>query len=854
MASMFADSSNGLPRSQSSSNIPDLASAEFRHPRPVTKTTDIPRAASYTCLPMFESLSYTPEKDPLRAYSSTVISTASKKSNGPNEKIDGVRKINGVITSLDELPKPDRIGRRKSLVARPKSWIQRVTGSPERKAATVQGQSQAPKVPTADISADKLKKTPGSFATFARKTWISSSRSPSPSNRTSGKDQDDSTLEEDESTAPSSISSSSPRKPSVITSKLEKSSDKFASDPIKGPTRKSTILLKKSKRLQREPTNVNITRSSDTSTGSLPLDKEETPWDSTDIPRAPKGPIKEKLTSLGIEPPRKKDELWSAFRSLETDFQKFKSKSSALRANVVRSTLLPFLLNYAQHPSNKNLRPEDIDRRVAILNKWWTGLLEMLDGHNNQYVSGIDRPVLLDAITGIMMRPEWRLAPSYFAPVAERSIPCPTPQSRSSSSLLPRSRSSNSLNSSASQFLAESVYHNVRNIFIQNLLSQMSTVVDKMSLRNAPASLVLFCGKAIAYAFFFCPGVAEILVRVWGLSSETIRRVVDEFGLTRHTKRSARSEDVIGEFPPNLHPLGWKSLKSLISQLRARPDIPIGAAKIAWYGPWVARWCGRDSDLFFVFCKHYHILTEEFLPSGLPLIEKVQAPAFILVHAQILATLDATIHRQASDAITGALPLTFEDVLAGADASAAALPLPPSSNVTRLMAENRLIMLLRDFVSEQHTEFHSARHTFAEAFSTIMRAAARKTSKFDHNACFFVCDFIEEALVIYMRFQNSLEIPVEYIDWRFWLGVCQEMLESQNSMTEIRLFSFIFGAWNLVTGDERRKEIVGLDWLSSEHTFRKFFLHWCPMVRAYYMRLLCWRVCRFDGEATKLDT
>ena len=89
---------------------------------------------------------------------------------------------------------------------------------------------------------------------------------------------------------------------------------------------------------------------------------------------------------------------------------------------------------------------------------------------------------------------------------------------------------------------------------------------------------------------------------------------------------------------------------------------------------------------------------------------------------------------------------------------------------------------------------------------------------------------------------------------RFWMDVCKKMLESQNSMSEIRLFSFIFGAWNVIANDERRKEILCLEWLLTEETFDKFFNHWCPMVRAYYMRLLCWRICRDDGGATDLDT
>ncbi len=192
-------------------------------------------------------------------------------------------------------------------------------------------------------------------------------------------------------------------------------------------------------------------------------------------------------------------------------------------------------------------------------------------------------------------------------------------------------------------------------------------------------------------------------------------------------------------------------------------------------------------------------------------------------------------------------------MLAGADASAAALPLP-SNNSARLMAENRLIMLLRDFISERPSEYELARKTFAEAFGKVMQASALRTSMFDHNACFVLCDFMEEALGIFVRFHHAHEIESDFIDWPFWLNVCEKMLESENSMSEIRLFAFLYGSWNVITHDEHRREIVCLDWLLTEETFDKFFNHWCPMVRAYFMRLICWRLCRDDGEASALDT
>jgi hypothetical protein len=368
-------------------------------------------------------------------------------------------------------------------------------------------------------------------------------------------------------------------------------------------------------------TNFNSTNSSSSSLPRSSMDKS-TPRTSTDkLPSLLLKNASNDKVNMGIEiPPRRRDELWAAFRSLENDFSKFQAKSWSLKTNVVRASLLPFLRNHAAHPSNKNLRPEDLDRRITILNKWWTGLLEVLDGRQNQTVSGVDRPILLEACYSIMTRPEWRLAPSHFAPLSERS------PNRSPERKVPlKKKSSASLRSSASQFMTESVYHNTRNLFIQNLLTQMTFVVDKMSLRHAPASLVTFCGKAAAYAFFFVPGVAEVLVRIWKLEADLLRRVADELGMPRRPNKTPQDE-LITHFPTHIHCLGWSSPKLMATQLRRDPKFAVLAAKINWYGPWISRWSGRDSDLFFVFAKHYHILAEEFMPSELPLVEKARAP------------------------------------------------------------------------------------------------------------------------------------------------------------------------------------------------------------------------------------
>ncbi|KAI9830404.1 MAG: hypothetical protein M1826_004827 [Phylliscum demangeonii] len=441
---------------------------------------------------------------------------------------------------------------------------------------------------------------------------------------------------------------------------------------------------------------------------------------------------------------RTKDELWSVFRELDSDFHRFQSKTSALKVNLVRSSVIPFLRDYADHPSNYHLRPEDLDRRTTILNKWWTALLEMVDGRSSYMLSGTDRPVVFDAISGIMTRSEWRSASSTSAPSSQQAT------SRAPSRV---SHSTISLDSTGSDFVNESIHHNVRNLFSQNLILQASIVINKLSLRSAPASLINFAGKALAYAFYFSPGIAEILVRLWALTSTNIRSVAEAF----------------------------------------------------------------DLDLFFVFVRQWHLLLEDFLPPEATVSEKAGAPAFALVYAQLMAVLQSTLHRSsgglpAAANSMGTSAITFDDVLGNANGAGPDLPFL-GGNSTRMMAENRLITLLREVLSDKCSDDVRAVRTLATFFAKILQTAARRTSKFNQDACYALCDFLEEVIYVFARYQATNSSVPDLIDWPFWFAVCQQMADSRNTLSEIRLFAFLYSIWGLVVADDRRKEAVCLGWL-----------------------------------------
>ncbi|KAF2687236.1 DUF1765-domain-containing protein [Lentithecium fluviatile CBS 122367] len=691
-----------------------------------------------------------------------------------------------------------------------------------------------------------------SLSKLRRKSWVSSqSGPPSPTKETA------SPKKEAAGSRKNSLNVEASKR-RALTGGLSIPDKPRARDTADSPTsHKSRVLTKKKKRLglfgssnADEPplaTDVPAVPQVPTSFSTEKLPSYlQSPTSPTQIPPIPRDVSSDKIKGHKTEP-RKKDELWTQFRTLDGDLRKFQSKSTSLKANVVRTTLLPFLRSNASHPSNHKLRPEDLDRRANILNGWWTGLLELLAGRNNQSISGTDRPAILEGIAGVMERPEWRMAPSPLAALADRV--------ETSSTMTTKSAASNS--SSSSDFLAESVYHNVRNVFTQNLLSQMAFVIDKMSLRNAAASLVTFCGKTCAYAFCFCPGVADVLVRLWNPSLDILKRVLEESGITRMERLDAVSDRIVAAFPPMLHSLKFESLIKTMRLLRRPVSPPFGTANLDWYGSWTKRWSGAESDLFYVFVKHFHILVTEFLPREPTNAERVCVPGLLMVHAQLLVNLDATVNRHASlqqpdESMSGPAPITFDDVLGDPDAQASTMPIPPA-NATRQMMENRIIMLIRDFLSERNSTIASARRMFAVSFGCLLKAAARKVPIYDNNACYTLCDFLEEAFVILVRYDQLDESQHSVLDWSFWLDVCKQMTASHNTATEIKLFAFLYCTWPTVVSDEGRKRSLCLNFLLEPEFFESRFNHWCPMVRAYFMRLLCWRVARFEDVESEVE-
>lgn len=167
----------------------------------------------------------------------------------------------------------------------------------------------------------KPKSVSGSLARLKRQSWIASSRSPSPNKRKP--------TEQRPSTAEGKIYSSSTNSPLTVSPEISNvTSTPHQHSPV--ATEQHDIQRQRSRR----PISSYLSMSSlsdashrtpgiprSFSTDRLPLSHAHT--SSEKPPRVPDSKSFERLNAMGTESPRRKDELWSAFRSLDADFQKY---------------------------------------------------------------------------------------------------------------------------------------------------------------------------------------------------------------------------------------------------------------------------------------------------------------------------------------------------------------------------------------------------------------------------------------------------------------------------------------------------------------------------------------------------
>jgi len=410
-------------------------------------------------------------------------------------------------------------------------------------------------------------------------------------------------------------------------------------------------------------------------------------------------------------------------------------------------------------------------------------------------------------------------------------------------------------------------------------------------------------------------------------------------------------------FPKRLHDLIYSTPQRYTSFLMTRPSPTItfdSSLTISFAGEWVHRWRAHNSDVFFSFLKHWHVLLSEHLQSAtaeLTVAALAATPGYLVMQGHILRMLDSFIHRSSNELPLHPLPAPHHNTLNKSTLRRRAFerfpngplgpPIPSAmSQGIRMQDSIHAMALLMDsgegrpqgiekaekklakavsgvlsavrktqgtkpispirpgLIPSSGTEsedrvatpspnpsegevstpctvstsdissvvssrksIHSDRHIslpslqlkqqlvtlFTVLFERTLKAAVRKTSVWEGQACFALCDVIERLIPVIDDSFAKVHDSLVALDWPFWNDIVKKLvLQSENSVTQVRAFGFLFNIWTRCPAGDG-------EWLLEEETWETFFCHWSTLVRCYFMNLVCWRVCMSSQSCVSVD-
>lgn len=517
--------------------------------------------------------------------------------------------------------------------------------------------------------------------------------------------------------------------------------------------------------------------------------------------------------------------LLKVYKRLELEMSRFSSKNDGVtKTNILRKFLLPYLRsddkNFEQ-TGDKEVNKSLKNVKVDILCKWWESLLLQITPKAGQKtsISSTDKNAYLECISRILTCEEWHDD-------------------------------------------GES-----KKAYERQLTFTLEYCIDKLqTLKNLPISMSAFVGKVFAYSFFYLPGVSTALLFLLNVKQSVFESITPIF---KDLRLDADSKARIYEVFPNTvhHLIAFQGIQGLsprqklyINSIPA-PTHPVRGIKDP-NGMWVQRWQCPNSDVFNSFMRHIVIITEGYL-SLVPNADRAllyNCPGYNIMLAHLYKIIQSSLNRILNNNMCKFQSSNFQDAMISSQRQQRN-PRPEPSNSLKVPTGNGATII------QQNEQYYN---TLIKIFRTL-RDISYSSSMLSGNLISFVDQlFIAIANKIsvhdYQRSGLLLSILYEFIchtdmvNWKFWLQCLYLMLnKTDHIQVLLRSFSFLFNiwdkipetvcikfeqdkdkAWILKSGDSYKSNFTR--WLVSDELWERFFIHWHPFVRSYYLRLLVWRI------------
>ncbi|CAO3688303.1 unnamed protein product [Umbelopsis vinacea] len=302
-------------------------------------------------------------------------------------------------------------------------------------------------------------------------------------------------------------------------------------------------------------------------------------------------------------------------------------------------------------------------------------------------------------------------------------------------------------------------------------------------------------------------------------------------------------------------------------------------------GNWLRRWQSDDSELFFAFYKHYHLVLKEYLQRAnlaIPCLNTTKhkttmlsiAPAYVFLAAFFQGKIDSLLHREINSVTTivqwdsnGVPKDTTHQTAIGMENDPSfeastnisnsssddgrpistyigSSPPPPGANygkpkVLELATRRYAECVVKSVLCCDQGSFHGMADVW-------VRAAIKRTKLCAVESIFCLFDLLEMIVHGFTAHSDQVgggsfcSLPINVT---FLLDTIRMILQqSDHTITLVRTLSFVYNHFELLTRDSVSMTDLCLNVLLNPSTFERLFLHWSRNVRVFFIRTLLWRV------------
>lgn len=575
--------------------------------------------------------------------------------------------------------------------------------------------------------------------------------------------------------------------------------------------------------------------------------------------------------------------LLKQYKRLEVQLNRFNSKkynnsknSGILKSNILRTSLLPFLRNghllQKYFDKNSKVYKSLISVITAILLKWWSSLLGNLKTSVVTSNNPISSPLL----------PQLASYPITYSPIpaADR----------------------NAYLESISRIVAREDWNwnlvdkDFYRQFIALLTFTLDYCIDKMTtLKTLSLSISAFIGKIFAVSFFRLPNVSNALLFLLNVKHSMLESTLN---IIASPTDKAIVDFLRSRFPSHLHHLiNYRGIKfppqhqAFFLNCVPPPKHPVDGIRDP-NGSWVRRWCNCDSNVFNSFFRHYiNILHENLANSNVDCESKqtllMSSPGFTVIYAHVFQIFQMSITRiPTSQSSKYQQPQNAYAPSMGFDESKPSKSVQPDSTVNIKQADIYYNSIIKVFKTLRDISYSSSLKSDDKDVDIVAAAlikfvddslasVAKETNVYDYNRNSLVLNIVYEFI---NHIQNNINIS-NVVNWEFWLS-CNYMMLNSTDHIQILLKSlaFLFNVWDMIpeslsnfrsldspeqgpqlpphyswlTNLDDSYKVNYINWLLSNEIFERFLIHWNPIVRSYYLRLLIWRIIGINNYQSSI--